>query len=604
LDLIILTMANQQRQSDRAPPRQRQQTRRTVVLLVLLFSLASTPCSVAFLPSPRQSLLQHTSTCTSTSSYTIIPSSQSTTSCLHLQETEATETTPTTLLSDGTLTTEQTFTERYSSVLPSWLLERCHQLGWTHPTRIQQKALDALLLTELKDAVVQAETGSGKTLCYILPILGRIDPSRAAVQALIVVPTRELGLQVARVARRLAAGQSQQDADNYSQDDADEDNEDDPSEDRSRAVRTTKRILIMSVLQGSQNRRQRAWAWAEPPHVVIGTPKELNNMLRLGAIKRFNAIQSVTVDEVDACLLNNAGSLNVAASPLHELLSKHLSPTFFDKNNMDEASMPSRPLSQQRQTIFCSATIPQHRHFIKQCFQNQWTLKEPLYICCSAGSGEQMLPPQLEHAFVVCASNKEKLASLRRILKKLFKLGSSEDGVLQKVLIFGEPVRPLEEMALALAMDVPDGRGMYWKETLTSEEGADAIFSVLRYEDSLSQRAAAMEAFSGEYRLKEQQAAVGSPKLRVLFATDLAARGLDIANVTHVIHFDLPPDADTYVHRAGRTGRLGRAGQVLSIVAAEQEFVLNRLANKLSVEMTCIARQKKKKKEATGDKDS
>jgi ATP-dependent RNA helicase DeaD len=92
---------------------------------------------------------------------------------------------------------------------------------------------------------------------------------------------------------------------------------------------------------------------------------------------------------------------------------------------------------------------------------------------------------------------------------------------------------------------------------------------------------------------------VGSHRLRVLFSTDLAARGLDIANVTHVIHFDLPPDADTYVHRASRTGRLGRAGQVLSIVAAEQEFVLNRLANKLSVEMTCIARQKKREKEET-----
>jgi Lhr-like helicase len=64
----------------------------------------------------------------------------------------------------------------------------------------------------------------------------------------------------------------------------------------------------MSVLQGSQNRRQRAWAWAEPPHMIIGTPQELNNMLRLGAIKRCNAIRSVTVDEVDACLLNNAGS--------------------------------------------------------------------------------------------------------------------------------------------------------------------------------------------------------------------------------------------------------------------------------------------------------
>jgi ATP-dependent helicase YprA (DUF1998 family) len=99
----------------------------------------------------------------------------------------------TTLLSDGTLTTD-TFTNRYSFVIPAWLLDRCHQLGWTHPTRIQQKALDALLLQETNDAMVQAETDSGKTLCYILPILAQIDPSRSAVQALVVVATWELGL--------------------------------------------------------------------------------------------------------------------------------------------------------------------------------------------------------------------------------------------------------------------------------------------------------------------------------------------------------------------------------------------------------------------------
>jgi superfamily II DNA/RNA helicase len=133
-----------------------------------------------------------------------------------------------------------------------------------------------LLILETKDAVVQAEAGSGKTLCYILPILAQMDPSRSAVQALIVAPTRELGLQVARVARRLAAGNS---LDDLEQDD-------DPNDPKTR----NKRILIMSVLQGSQNRRQRAWAWAEPPHVVIGTPQELNNMLCLGVIKRCNAI--------------------------------------------------------------------------------------------------------------------------------------------------------------------------------------------------------------------------------------------------------------------------------------------------------------------------
>jgi len=176
---------------------------------------------------------------------------------------------------------------------------------------------------------------------------------------------------------------------------------------------------------------------------------------------------------------------------------------------------------------------------------------------------------------------------------------------------------------------------------------------VLRYEDSFSQRAAALDAFRGVgngggvrngretfgrtaakdratttslnldvdagMNGSEEKNGLGgegttattmtttSPRLRVLLSTDLAARGLDIADVTHVIHFDLPADADTYVHRAGRTGRLGRSGQVLSIVSSEQEFVLQRLANKLSVDIRCIARQqpqqeqseKKKRKRTT-----
>ena len=509
-------------------------------------------------------------------------------------------------ISDGMLTSE-TFADRYSTVLPEWLLDKCTQGGWKQPTRIQQRALDAILL-DARDCIIQAETGSGKTLCYLLPCLAAVDASRSAVQALIVVPTRELGLQVARVAKRLAATSSDE----------------------------KKKIMIMNVLQGSQNRRQRAWAWAEPPHVVIGTPQELCNMVRLGGIKRYNSVKMVVVDEVDACLLNNAGSLtsNLSSSTLHELLSKYLSPTYDDGSGVleEEGSLvassatrsnANRPLSQQRQTIFCSATIPQHRHFLKQCQQNQWMLREPVHVCLRPG--EQLLPPTLEHAYVICASSDKKLASLRRIVQKLLvKIEKDDDDSCAKVLIFAESQRPLEEMARALALDVHGGQGLYWKENLGSseEQGAClneawAIFSVLRYEDSLSQRATAIDAFRGDdYRSmtaskhlssanpSDSSITTGSSlaqskrQLRVMFSTDLAARGLDIADITMVVHFDLPPDADTYVHRAGRTGRFGRSGQVVAIVTPEQEFVLQRLANKLAVNIRCIARQQKQKSAA------
>jgi superfamily II DNA/RNA helicase len=150
----------------------------------------------------------------------------------------------------------------------------------------------------------------------------------------------------------------------------------------------------------------------------------------------------------------------------------------------------------------------------------------------------------------------------------------------------------------------------------------------LRYEDSTTTRVAAMEEFRGtdtylggrimddddddesdedadmdydssKEKPKETSMALSDDSssndakrnLRILLCTDLAARGLDIAEITHVINYDLPHEGDIYVHRGGRAGRLGRKGLVMSIITKEQEFVLERLANKLGLNLKCIARQ-------------
>jgi superfamily II DNA/RNA helicase len=507
---------------------------------------------------------------------------------------------------------EETFDELYSDILPSWLLDRLTACGWTHPTLMQKVALDTVMRDQ-EDAIIQAQTGSGKTLTFLLPILANVDPTRAAVQALIVVPSRELGLQVGRVAKRLAVNAVLERNSTCSVK-----KEDYPDIATPSNTSYKNKLTIMTVLQGSHNRRQRAWAWAEPPQVIIGTPEELCDMVRLGGIKRYNSVKYLVVDEVDACLLNNAGTLTskLSSTSLHELLSKYLSPSFNDGDVSSAAAdedaheaiqqsrrgkgSPPRPLSKTRQTIFCSATIPQHRHFMKQCVQNQWILsKTPKHVCLR--SGEQLLPPTLHHAYMVAAASEMKLAVLRRIIQKI-----TNSTTAKKVLIFAEPQRPLEQMAEVVAKDL---NGIFWKEVYGPKElvEASAIVGVLRYEDSLSQRAAAMQGFTGGVplplnshewkgysRAGFEDAENNNVKLRVLFSSDLAARGLDIPDISHVIHLDLAPDADTYVHRSGRSGRFGLSGQVISIITPEQEFVLNRVANKLFIEMECIGRQKPK----------
>jgi superfamily II DNA/RNA helicase len=375
----------------------------------------------------------------------------------------------------------------------------------------------------------------------------------------------------------------------------------------------------MNVLQGSQNRRQRAWAWAEPPHVAIGTPDELLDMVRRGGFKRYNSVRTLVVDEVDACLLNNVGRVSTSSNPsssgstllqsstLHELLSKQLSPTYGDAANAAApADSSRRPVSRDRVTIFCSATIPQPRHFVRQCVQNRWMPGEPRYVrsvpeeVATAGAADAfasssrlppaLVPSGLEHGYFVCRGSDRTFGTLRRLLQKLNRSSSSSSGP-NKALVFCDPRRPMAEMARILSEDLMGGTGGD-----AGDEGAGgdsragaAVVSVLNLDDSLSQRADALSSFRGDggaHRPRgtpeisssavqsvarisgnsttttmapateapmasateapsSSSSRAGGKVMRVLLSTDLAARGLDIVDITHVIHYDVPVNADT-----------------------------------------------------------
>lgn len=164
-----------------------------------------------------------------------------------------------------------TFKDLGGGEIPQWLLERCDKLGYTNPTPVQQSALPAVF--QGQDVILQAQTGSGKTLVYSIPVLSKIDAKRAAIQAVIVVPSRELGLQVAGILKQLANG-------------------------------SPDKIMIMSLMEGSKNRRQQLWATAEPPHIVVGNPRSIQKIVDVGRL-RLNSVAFVVVDEVDACLISS-----------------------------------------------------------------------------------------------------------------------------------------------------------------------------------------------------------------------------------------------------------------------------------------------------------
>ena len=153
--------------------------------------------------------------------------------------------------------------------VPSWLATQCSELNFQIPTFVQQEAIPEIM--NGKDIIIQAQTGSGKTLAFGVPILSKVDPNRASIQAVIVVPSRELCLQVTRQLRQLASA-------------------------------SPKKILIMPVMEGSRNRRNILWATAEPPQIVVGNPRSLTELANSGNL-RLNAVRMVVLDEVDACLI-------------------------------------------------------------------------------------------------------------------------------------------------------------------------------------------------------------------------------------------------------------------------------------------------------------
>jgi ATP-dependent RNA helicase DeaD len=338
------------------------------------------------------------------------------------------------------------------------LLHALDRLGHATPTAVQAAAIPVLLAG--RDLLGQAQTGTGKTGAYALPLLQRLDPTVAAVQALVLVPTRELALQVAEAVVEYG--------------------------------RESGAPSVLAIYGGAPMDRQLR-KLAAGVRIVVGTPGRVQDHLTRGSLD-LSGVRTVVLDEADEMLRQGF------AEEVEQILAR----------------APA-----QRQMALLSATMPDaiaalaRRH-----------LRQPEHVTVAAQA--RTVDTVAQHYVVV--QPHARLEALSRIL-------AVDDAA--AVLVFARTRAGCAELSDALnARGVPT-------EALHGDLAQAARESVVR-------------------RLKQGQ-------LRVVIATDVAARGLDVEQIALVVAVDMPGEAEVYVHRIGRTGRAGRQGRSVQFVMPREE---------------------------------
>jgi ATP-dependent RNA helicase DeaD len=337
------------------------------------------------------------------------------------------------------------------------LLDALQHLGYEKPTPIQEEAIPGLL--EGRDIIGQAQTGTGKTAAFGLPLLQYIDIDDNEVQALVLTPTRELCIQVTQALR--AYGQK-------------------------------KGVKVVAVFGGAPIRTQQAQL-KEGAQVVVGTVGRVMDLMSRHSLMLTSA-RFVVLDEADEML---------------------------DLGFLEDVEMILSRCPSGRQTALFSATMPTE---IRKLAEKG--MYEPVTIKVRAAT----LTIDTVEQFFVEVPDREKADALARVLK-------AERPT--QAIIFVRTKIGVDRLARAL-----DNKGVRVK--------------ALHGDMSQGSRDGVMIAFKD-----------GREKL--LVATDIAARGLDISGVSHVINYDMPNSPEVYVHRIGRTGRVGRSGRAITLITPKQQ---------------------------------
>lgn len=354
-------------------------------------------------------------------------------------------------------------------------VEILEKLGFEHPTEVQALAIPELL--QGRDVVGQSQTGTGKTAAFSLPLLEQIDVELAAVQALILTPTRELAQQVARSMREF-------------------------SDDR--------RLRIATIYGGSAIDRQ-IRSLERGAQIVVGTPGRVLDLLSRGDL-RLDRVRWAVLDEADEML--SMGFIEDVRSILGQA-------------------------PEQRQTACFSATMPPAiRDLVDRFLHDPVSLK---------AEQPKSAPSRIEQRVYKVPRGWNKLRALQPIL-------AYEDP--ESALIFVRTKRTAGDIARELQA---------------------AGYSVDEYHGDLSQH----QRERLVQRLRDRQ-------VRLVVATDIAARGLDVENLSHVINFDLPDSVETYIHRIGRTGRAGKTGVAIALTVYRDRPFLRQIERRLRQSLNTV----------------
>jgi ATP-dependent RNA helicase DeaD len=344
--------------------------------------------------------------------------------------------------------------------------------GITEATPIQVAAVPVLMAG--KDAYLNAETGTGKTLAYLLPIFSRLDAEQQTPQAVIVAPTHELAIQIQRQCGDLAQN----------------------------AGWTIRSLLLI----GGTSLDRQVEKLKKKPHVVVGSPGRILELIGMGKLKT-HGVRSVVIDEADRLLV--AESVPAIRAIIQ--------------------AMP-----RGRQLVFASATEQ------RESAEAIATLAPDLVML---HVGTSPVNENIEHFYVVC-EDRDKPDVLRRLLHAL------------------QPERAL----------VFVHRGELAKDVTAKLAHHKIAVAELHAAGDKRDRKQAMDGFR-------------SAQVRVLVASDVAARGLDIAGITHVVNLDVPTQGKAYLHRVGRTARAGAKGQAVTLMTAEEVRLVRRYENELGIAM-------------------